>query len=97
MKELDDALQNISEKYSLTYTRYADDLTFSGNSISDDVQNEIKANIEGFGLPINEDKVRLLKPNQRKVVTGLLVGDSSLRVPKKMRRAYRQSRKLLLD
>ena len=90
LKELDEVLQNTSEKYSLTYTRYADDLTFSGNSISDDVQNEIKVYIEGFGLPINEDKVRLLKPNQRKVVTGLLVGDSSLRVSKKMRRAYRQ-------
>ncbi|HHP0509985.1 TPA: reverse transcriptase family protein [Vibrio harveyi] len=90
LKELDETLQGISGQYSLTYTRYADDITFSGNSISDDVCSELIHHIEEFGLPVNEDKVRLLKPKDKKIVTGLIVTDRSLRVSKKMRRAYRQ-------
>lgn len=90
LKKLDYDLQHIAERYSLIFTRYADDITFSGNSISEDVRNEVIQYIERFGLPVNEDKVHLLKPKDKKIVTGLIVTDNSLRVSKKMRRAYRQ-------
>ncbi|WP_202988201.1 reverse transcriptase family protein [Vibrio vulnificus] len=90
LKELDDVIQHVAEKYSLIYTRYADDITLSGNSISKNVCNEVMQYIEEFGLPVNEEKVHLLKQNDKKIVTGLIVTDSSLRVSKQMRRAYRQ-------
>ena len=92
-KPLDMVLYGIAEKFCLTYTRYADDLIFSGD---DDTIYKvipiIKSTIAKFGLVVNEKKVKVLKRHQRQTVTGLVVnadGQTSVRRRKRMNlRAY---------
>ena len=61
-----------------TYTRYADDLTFSCRDENADVGRLLKA-IEKIvgdeGFRINEAKTAVMRAPNRQVVTGLLVGD----------------------
>lgn len=87
-KPLDMVLYGIAERFGLTYTRYADDLIFSGN---DDTIYKvipiIKSTIVKFGLVVNEKKVKVLKKHQRQTVTGLVVnadGKTSVRRKKRM-------------
>lgn len=87
-KPLDLVLYGIANKFGLTYTRYADDLIFSGND--DEIYKVIpiiKATIVKFGLIVNEKKVKVLKRHQRQTVTGLVVnadGKTSVRRRKRM-------------
>lgn len=65
-------------KSEWTYTRYADDLTFSCKDENADVRRLLKA-IERIvgdeGFLINADKTAVMRAPGRQVVTGLLVGD----------------------
>ncbi|EGQ9161392.1 TPA: RNA-directed DNA polymerase [Vibrio vulnificus] len=88
--ELDCILYDISQSNGLIYTRYADDLCFSGDNISQYVVDNILSHLKSHGFSINDEKSRLLTGNQRKVVTGLLVQSDTIRVPKKVRRKFRK-------
>lgn len=75
---LDMRLLQISKKYKLNYTRYADDLTFSTNNkhFSDQYSSfyeEIAKIIERSGFKINENKTRLQYGDSKQEVTGLTV------------------------
>ncbi len=73
----------------LTYTRYADDITVSGNI---DPCAEISAIIESFGFTLNADKTRLQKQGRSMYVTGLTVCDDRYpRVPRRFKRKIRQT------
>ncbi len=76
---LDWKLSGIARRFHLRYSRYADDITFSGN---EDVFGEDGAFItelrrvialEGFTL--NEKKTRVQKRGERQEVTGLVVSE----------------------
>ena len=75
-KKLDHQLIKLAKNYSLTYTRYADDLTFSSYKKNIDIENIIK-NIENIinenGFKINLAKTRIQTKNHSQVVTGLKV------------------------
>lgn len=77
---LDMNLVKKSRKFKLDYTRYADDLTFSTNDKcflenKSKIYNEIKNEIERFGLSINDKKTRLIYKDSRQEVTGLIVNE----------------------
>lgn len=88
--DLDDALQNISQKYNCRYTRYADDITISGNK---DVpsRGEIEGIILDHGFRMSHRKFRVTKPGQAHYVTGLSITDPAKpHAPKAMKRRVRQ-------
>jgi len=61
----------------LSYTRYADDMTFSGNEreeIASAIQHAQEL-LRKFGLALNEKKTRVFGPSSRKVVTGVVVNE----------------------
>ena len=83
-KVLDYKLYKLSEKYGLTFTRYADDITFSTNkpAITSELKAEIFAIIRKEGFELNEAKERIQvygkeldgKLNrERQMVTGIVV------------------------
>lgn len=78
---LDRRLAGLSKRFDATYTRYADDITFSSskNSFNDEAfQKELRRIIEiDQKLNINPKKTRLQKSGYRKEVTGLIVNDKS--------------------
>lgn len=73
----------------LRYTRYSDDLTFSGDH---DIRGYIptfEKILSRFSFCLNETKTRQMRDGQRKQVTGLIVNEK-LQVPRDMRRNVRQ-------
>ncbi len=68
----------LSRKYKLTYTRYADDITFSTNESKtlnyyNIFYTDLKNEIDKCGFKINETKSRIQDNKTRQEVTGLVV------------------------
>lgn len=78
-KKLDRRLNGLAKRFGATYTRYADDITFSSlhNIYADETFNkELKRLIEDDQkLVINPKKTRLQKRVYRQEATGLIVND----------------------
>ena len=78
-RRLDRRLAGIAAKLDATYTRYADDLTFSGNESLETRVGYLMARVRHIardeGFTINEAKSRVLRRNAAQVVTGLVVND----------------------
>lgn len=83
--KMDRQLSKLARKYDCSYTRYADDITFS--TLDDsfpieilkydskgkmEVGDELRNIIYGNGFYINPDKVRLRNKCERQIVTGLV-------------------------
>jgi len=72
--EMDKQLEEYCSTCELTYTRYADDLTFSSKSkIPDRVIDELNILITHFGFQLNDKKFRLLSSKSKQTVTGIVV------------------------
>jgi len=73
---LDDALKGFSIDQGWSYSRYADDLTFSSNSPiqTDDILDLINI-IKQYGFHVNNKKVRLSTSVRKQTVTGLVVNE----------------------
>ena len=87
---LDRRLTGIDSKHDFTYTRYADDLSFSGDQFDTArrLLGIIPRIVEDEGFTINESKTRLLRASSRQTVTGLVVNDQ-LSTPRQLRRRLR--------
>lgn len=86
--ELDSKIvNNISEK-KIRYTRYADDLTFSGDFNEGDVIKSIERIVVQQGFCVNHKKTRVRKRNQRQEVTGIVVNEK-MQVCRQIRRKIR--------
>lgn len=78
-RDLDRRLNGLAKRYNLSFTRYADDITFSSSHNifeKDEFQNELKRIIEeDQKLELNPLKTRLQKTCFSQEVTGLTVND----------------------
>lgn len=76
---MDARLGGLAKRFGVTYTRYADDMTFSSyHSVyakDSDFWTELHSIIEDSGFRLNEKKNRLLKKGARQEVTGITVGE----------------------
>ncbi|EKO3398954.1 reverse transcriptase family protein [Vibrio fluvialis] len=85
-KKLDYQVGLLAKKYDLVYTRYADDLTISTNNVNKvppiKILSLVKSCIERNGFKVNSKKTKVMYPNQRQMVTGLVVNEG-LNLPKK--------------
>lgn len=75
--KLDHQLAGLAKRFGLTYTRYADDITFSSNhnvyNEGSKFRKELERIITSQGFFINEKKTRLQKRGFRQEVTGIIV------------------------
>lgn len=72
--QLDSDLVNFCNDNNLSFTRYADDLTFSSDSaISEELTQDIIQVIRKNNFEINKKKLRLKSSNRKQTVTGLTV------------------------
>lgn len=88
--DLDVRLSALARHLSLNYTRYADDLTFSGEKIGITLSSLIEEILNSEGFKVNRKKTVLMRNTSRKFVTGIDVSGRQLRIPRKYRRAVRQ-------
>lgn len=72
---LDRRLAGLARYYGYRYTRYADDLTFSGDDQETvrDLLGAVRRVVGAEGLRVNEDKTRVMRPGRRQEVTGVTV------------------------
>lgn len=90
-RPLDDAFSSFASEMDLAYTRYADDLTFSGERVCDDHLEAIRELLEQSGFVTNSRKVRFQRRGHQQIVTGLTIAHPDhLRLPKAQKRALRQ-------
>lgn len=77
--DMDNMLVGLANRFGLTYSRYADDITFSSNhnvyDANSDFRKELERIIQFNGFTINPKKTRLQHCSQRQEVTGLVVND----------------------
>lgn len=87
---LDRRLSGLAAKQGFTYTRYADDLTFSGND--GEVAARLRAQATRIAVDerftVNAEKTHLTRRAGRQTVTGLVVNDA-LGTPRAQRRRLR--------
>ena len=86
--KMDYKLYEFALENDCTYTRYADDLTFSWNktNIEKELYPTIQQIIIDNGFIINEKKTHVMKTPYRKLVTGLIVTDNGVRIPSRFKK-----------
>lgn len=90
LNDFDIIVSTFARLNNIRYTRYADDLTFSG-----DIENTaslidfIEFELARLQLRLNKDKVKVMGQNVRQLVTGIVV-NSVVQAPKKYRDKIRQ-------
>jgi len=81
--KLDKRLSLLAKKYYANYSRYADDITLSGNCGINKMLPVVETILKDEGFSLNNDKTRLAYAYQRQEVTGLIVNGNSVRVNKR--------------
>jgi len=78
-KKMDYRLDGLASKYGFTYSRYVDDITFSGDkeqfSKITSILNYSKKIVKSESFTLHSDKLRLMKRHQRQEVTGVIVNE----------------------
>jgi RNA-directed DNA polymerase len=89
--KMDEEITSLAEVYGCTYTRYADDMTFSTaedlnrQSISQ-IINRMTHLLASFGYRLNQKKTKVISPGARKIYLGLNVNESKPHLTKAYKR-----------
>ncbi len=92
-RRLDKRLDGFARRAGFRYTRYADDLTFSGTDreVLGKLLGQVRRVVAEEGFRVNEKKTRVMRKGGRQEVTGVVVNDR----PTVMRREVRRLRAIL--
>lgn len=89
-KPCDEEIAALAQQYQLAYTRYSDDLYFSGNAVdAPAVIRQVKAILARHGFRVRSDKTRILGKHQAQKVTAIVV-NKKMQVSREYRRTLRQ-------
>ena len=76
-REMDKEIAGVAAAQGVTFTRYADDLTFSSDADilrpQGELAQQVKTIVERYGFRLNEEKTHLQRRGRRQEVTGLMV------------------------
>lgn len=95
-RNLDERLTLISEDFSVQYTRYADDMTFSSRDLSfgraraKELIGKVYKQLALQRLRPNSAKTSVTPPGGRKIVLGLLVDEKTPRLTREFKELLRQ-------
>jgi RNA-directed DNA polymerase len=76
-EDADVAISEYCIKQKIRYTRYADDLSFSGDFNENELLDKVTEAITKLNLKINTSKTKLMTANQRQTVTGIVVNEKA--------------------
>jgi RNA-directed DNA polymerase len=88
-RSVDEELAEFSKTHNIRYTRYADDLTFSGEFDPNLLFNRVQSSLNSIGLTIHPTKTKVMKRHQQQRVTGMNV-NKKMQVPFDKRNKLRQ-------
>lgn len=86
----DEQLALLAKQNHATYSRYADDLTFSSNIPLNNISTTVNQILLKNGFRLNQSKTKEFIPGQPKRITGLIVQNGLIHVPRKFKRELKQ-------
>lgn len=89
LHDFDERVGQWCREREICYTRYCDDLTFSGNIHPKEVIGFVRAELKKQGFLLNGQKTHLQYPSGCQTVTGIVVNEK-LNIPADFRRSLRQ-------
>ncbi len=89
MSPFDEYMLDWCGQREIAYSRYSDDMTFSGDFDAAGVVRKVDGFLGAYGLELNRDKIRLCTSGERQTVTGIVVNEK-LQLPREYRRLLRQ-------
>lgn len=89
MYNFDEQLKLYCLSKRIMYTRYADDMTFSGDFDEKELTDYVKTQLNELQLCLNLGKTKLMKNTQRQIVTGCVV-NQRVHLPQEQLRKIRQ-------
>lgn len=89
LRNFDARVASYAKEHHIRYTRYADDLTFSGSFNPHRLINTISDWLYEEGFSVNAAKTRVARQNARQEVTGIVV-NSHMQIAKADRKKIRQ-------
>lgn len=89
MREFDNVIGFWCASNGITYTRYCDDMTFSGDFEPAPVILRVKVELKKIGLYLNDKKTVVVREGQKHSVTGIVVNEQ-LSVPADYKKQIRQ-------
>ena len=89
MKNFDEVLGKWCEEKNINYTRYSDDMTFSGGFNPTEVITKVREMLLKLGLHLNNDKIHVVDKSHNQSVTGIVVNEK-VQVSSNYRRKIRQ-------
>ena len=87
--EFDELIGQWCRECGIAYTRYCDDMTFSGDFEPEEVIRFVRLELKKIGFLLNEQKTRIQYPSQQQTVTGIVVNEK-MSIPADYRRKLRQ-------
>lgn len=95
--KMDWELDRIAVTEGLSYTRYADDLTFSGAHIPIPFIKAVTEIAKDNNLRINKEKTRRSGKGSRKIITGVSISSGKPTIPRSLKREIRQKVHYILN
>ena len=89
MKEFDEELGNWCNLRNISYTRYSDDMTFSGAFNPSELITKVRKMLYKLELELNNDKIHIVYKSSSQNVTGIVVNEK-MQVNVKYRNKIRQ-------
>ena len=89
MRDFDEQMGAWCDENLISYTRYSDDMTFSGVFNPTDVIKKVKKLLYSFGLELNNKKIHVIRKNNAQKVTGIVVNEK-IQVSKTYRKEIRK-------
>ena len=100
MRNFDEKIGKFAEMMGVSYTRYSDDMTFSGEIDAPLIIREVRQELCKLGLRLNDKKTAVIKNSACQKVTGIVVNEKmqvSLNYRKKIRQEIYYIRKFGLN
>lgn len=86
---IDNIINSYCTKHHITYTRYSDDMTFSGSFQPSGLIFFIRRLLLENGFKLNEDKLKISCKGTQQLITGIVVNEK-IQAPRHYRRKIRQ-------
>lgn len=87
---MDKRLKGLADSFNAKYSRYADDITFSGEPLISKMLPTARKILENENFTVNEAKNRITFAHQRQEVTGITINNGKLRINKKYKNIVKQ-------
>lgn len=89
MKDFDNALGSLCQKHNIQYSRYSDDMIFSGDFNPGWIIREVKELLDRMNMELNYEKNVIAGRGKRQLVLGVVVNEKA-QLPYEYRRKIRQ-------